>query len=166
MYINEISYWINEHFINLASTIEKSIMLKIHKEFNELFKKWFGTLMSDEDLDVRIDEEFTPLVQQNNYDTEITSLSGGEKTSIALAYRLSLNKVINDFISNIKTKDIIILDEPTDGFSTQQLDRMREVFNELNIAQILIVSHEAKMESYVENIINITKNDHESKVVE
>ena len=40
-YINELNYWITEHFVNLTSTIEKIIMQKIHIEFNELFQKWF-----------------------------------------------------------------------------------------------------------------------------
>ena len=66
-------------------------------------------LMEDENIDVRVDEEFTPVIIQNNYETDITNLSGGEKTSVALAYRLALNKVINDLINNIKTKDLIIL---------------------------------------------------------
>ncbi len=163
-YINELNYWITEHLVNLTSTIEKIIMQKIHIEFNELFQKWFNMLIDDENIEVRIDEEFTPIIMQNNYENDVNNLSGGEKTSVALAYRLALNKVINDLINNIKTKDIIILDEPTDGFSSEQLDRMREVLYELNIKQLIMVSHEPKMESYVENVIRINKHEHESKI--
>lgn len=162
-YINELNHWISEHFINLTSTIEKNIMHRIHKEFNEIFRKWFTIIIEDEDLDVNIDEDFAPLIRQNNYDTFIDNLSGGEKTAVALAYRLALNKVINDFINNIKTKDLLILDEPTDGFSSEQLDRMRDVLDELQMRQLIIVSHEAKMETYAENIIRINKHDHTSK---
>ena len=165
IYVTELNHWISEHFISLTSTIEKAIMQKVHHEFDELFRKWFDIMMDTNDLDVRLDEEFTPVIMQNNYETEITNLSGGERTSVALAYRLALNKVINDFISTIKTKDILILDEPTDGFSTEQLDKMRDVFDELRMGQMIIVSHEAKMESYVQNIIRIVKNEHNSKVM-
>ena len=164
-YINELNYWLTEQFINLTSTIEKNIMFKVQREFNELFKKWFSLIIEDENLDVQIDEDFAPLIRQNNYDTFIENLSGGEKTAIALAYRLALNKTINDFINTIKTKDIIILDEPTDGFSSEQLDRMRDVFEQLNINQLIIVSHEAKMETYAENIIRISKHEHVSGAV-
>jgi exonuclease SbcC len=139
-------------------------MQKIHREFSELFQKWFNILIDDENISVRIDEEFTPIITQDGYDTEVMSLSGGEKTSVALAYRLALNKVINDLISSITTKDILILDEPTDGFSTQQLDKMRNVLLELDLRQLIMVSHEAKMESYVENIIRINKNEHISQI--
>jgi len=164
-YINELNYWITEHFVSLTSTIEKIIMQKIHVEFNELFQKWFTMLIEDENIEVSVDEEFTPVIMQNNYETDVSSLSGGEKTSVALAYRLALNKVINDLINNIKTKDIIILDEPTDGFSSEQLDKMRDVLYELDTKQLIMVSHEAKMESFVQNIIRVNKDEHNSSVI-
>jgi len=140
-------------------------MQKIHIEFNELFQKWFNMLLEDENINARIDEEFTPSVVQDGFDTEINNLSGGEKTSVALAYRLALNKVINDLINNINTKELLILDEPTDGFSSEQLDKMRNVLYELNVKQLIMVSHEAKMESYVNNIIRVNKNEHISNIV-
>ena len=111
-----------------------------------------------------MDEEFTPIVMQNGYETEVGSLSGGEKTSLALAYRLALNKVINDVIENIKTKDLIILDEPTDGFSSEQLDKVREVVDLLGLQQIIIVSHETKIETFVDNVIRVRKEEHVSSV--
>jgi DNA repair protein SbcC/Rad50 len=165
VHITELNYWITEHLVNLTSTIEKVIMQKIHTEFNELFQKWFMMLIEDENIEVRVDEEFTPIIIQNSYETDVSNLSGGEKTSVALAYRLALNKVINDLINTIKTKDILILDEPTDGFSSEQLDKMREVLYELDIKQLLMVSHESKMESFVQNIIRINKHEHNSQVM-
>ena len=86
-------------------------------------------------------------------------LSGGERTAIALAYRLALNQLINSVLSNIKTKDIVILDEPTDGFSDAQLDKMRDVLEQLNIGQLIIVSHEQKIEGFVENVIRLKKEN-------
>jgi exonuclease SbcC len=83
---------------------------------------------------------------------------------VALAYRLSLNQVINSFLSKIKTRNLVILDEPTDGFSEQQLDKMREVLEQLNVKQLIIVSHEQKMEGFVENIIRFKKEDGFTKV--
>jgi len=164
-FMKDLNHWITDYFIDLTGTIEKNIMYTIHKEFNELFKDWFSIIVQDQELDVQIDEDFAPAIRQNNYDTTIDNLSGGEKTAVALAYRLALNKVINDFINNIKTKDIIILDEPTDGFSSEQLDRMRDVLDVLKVKQLIIVSHEAKMESYAEHIIRIHKNNHVSGAV-
>ena len=156
--------WLSKHFMHLMMTIEKHVMLRIHNEFNELFREWFNLLIEDESLNARLDDSFTPIIEQNGYDTEFHSLSGGERTSLALAYRLSLNKVINDLITTIKMNDLIILDEPTDGFSNEQLDRVRVVLDQLNLKQVIIVSHESKVEGFVDNIIRINKENHVSGV--
>jgi len=163
-YISQLSNWIDELFANLMSTMEKHVMVNIHSQFNELFKNWFDILLEDEAMNVRVDEEFTPVIEQDGYETYIENLSGGEKTSVALSYRLALNKVINDIVAGIKTKDIIMLDEPTDGFSTEQLDKVRDVLEQLSMKQVIIVSHESKIESFVENVIRVQKQESVSVV--
>ena len=140
-------------------------MLKVYHDFNSLFQKWVNILVDTENLEIKLDEEFSPKIMQNGYDMDYTYLSGGEKTAAALAYRLALNQIINNLIVNINTNDLIILDEPTDGFSEQQLERMRLVLDELRIKQIIIVSHESKIESFVDNVIRLKKENHVSKLV-
>ncbi|MDA1196927.1 MAG: SMC family ATPase [Nanoarchaeota archaeon] len=162
--VKEYQQWISEFFINLMATMEKHVMLSVYHEFNDLFKEWFSVLLEDETLSVRLDDEFTPIVEQNGYESAFEYLSGGEKTSIALAYRLALNKVINDVISDMKTKDFLILDEPTDGFSSEQLDRMRLVLEQLDMKQVIIVSHETKIETLVDHVIRVRKEEHVSSI--
>ncbi|PIN81189.1 hypothetical protein COV11_02435 [Candidatus Woesearchaeota archaeon CG10_big_fil_rev_8_21_14_0_10_30_7] len=157
--------WFNTFFIPLTETIEKQVLGRIYHNFNHLFKEWFNTLIDDEYLSARLDENFTPIIQQNGYETEVTNLSGGEKTACALAYRLALNNAINDSISMINTKKLLILDEPTDGFSDQQLDKMRDVLAQIKAEQIILVSHENKIESFVQNVINIEKVGNESRIL-
>ena len=162
--LNRLHHWLEEYFIKLMNTIEKHVMLRVNREFNELLTGWFNTLIESETLNIRLDDRFTPIIEQDGYEIGIANLSGGEKTSLALAYRLALNKVINDLISSIKTKDLIILDEPTDGFSSEQLDKVRIVLEQLKIKQVIIVSHENKIESFVDNIIRVNKEENVSKV--
>jgi exonuclease SbcC len=162
--LSQTQNWIEKSFIPLTVSIERQIMLHVHRLFNELFKKWLGMLIEDELITVKLNQDFTPVIEQNGFDTDYEHLSGGEKTSIALAYRLALNKTINDLYRGIGTNDLLILDEPTDGFSREHLDKLREVFDELNMKQLIIVSHENKIESFVENVIHITKNEHISGV--
>ncbi len=157
--------WLKDYFINLVELIERHVMGRIYYEFNDLFKKWFNMIIEDEVISAQLNDTFTPVIQQNGYDVDVENLSGGEKTACALAYRLALNKVINDIISNVKTKNLLILDEPTDGFSSEQLDKIREVINQLDMQQIIIVSHEHKIESFVDHVIRIRKDEHVSKLV-
>ena len=140
-------------------------MVNIHRHFNLSFQEWFSVLIDDEHISSRLDDSFAPTIIQNGYEIPFSDLSGGEKTSAALAYRLALNKVINDIIHTINTKDLLILDEPTDGFSNEQLDKVREVLEKLQLQQILIVSHESKIESFVENVIKIQKEGHASTIL-
>ena len=160
-----MNYWLEEMFINLVDVIERHVMLKVHQEFNELFRDWFAMLMGSETLTAKIDDDFTPVVEADGFEIPVENLSGGEKTSCALAYRLALNKVINNLVSTIRTKDLLILDEPTDGFSTEQLDKLRDVLAQLQLPQVIIVSHEELIESFVQHVIRVQKEQHVSKMV-
>ncbi len=162
-YIKQLTNWLEDYFINLMSEMEKNILMKIYHQFNEYFMEWFHILIEEEELQVRLNEDFSPVITQNGYDTAIDNLSGGEKTSLALSYRLALNQVINDFITRIKTKNLIILDEPTDGFSNTQLDKIKDIIDSLKIKQIIIISHDNKIEGYVDNILKIEKHNHLSR---
>ena len=137
-------------------------MIKLRHEFSGLFSKWFGMLA--EGFEVQLDENFTPVIMQGEHELDYGYLSGGERTAIALAYRLALNQTINSVLSKIKTRDIVILDEPTDGFSDLQLDKVRDVLEELKIGQLIIVSHEAKIEGFVDNVLRLKKSSGISSV--
>lgn len=155
-YLLELESWINLKFMPLISFVEKNVMINLKHEFSKLFSDWFSILVP-EGLSARISEYFNPIIEQKDYEIDYAYLSGGERTAIALAYRLALTQVINSLMSKIKTKDLVILDEPTDGFSSQQLDKMREVLIQLNVKQLIIVSHEQKIESFVQNVIRFKK---------
>ncbi|MFH1592361.1 MAG: AAA family ATPase [Candidatus Woesearchaeota archaeon] len=165
LYWTRIQDWLIDYFVNLMDVIEKKVLLKVHTDFDSLFQDWFNMLIDNEMIKVDLDEEFTPVVEQNGHVIDYSYLSGGEKTAAALAYRLALNQVINDLVGVIETKDLIILDEPTDGFSDEQLDRLRDVIKELNVNQTILVSHESKIESFVDSVIRIAKKEHVSEVM-
>ncbi len=162
--LSAIHDWLDENFVNLIDVIEKNIMLHVHADFDAFFQKWFDMIIDNESLKVKLASDFSPIIIQDGHDMDYNYLSGGEKTAAALAYRLALNQVINNLMSDIRTRDLIILDEPTDGFSSEQLDRIKSVLDELNVKQIIIVSHEAKIESFVDNIIKLQKADHVSSI--
>ncbi|MAG02499.1 hypothetical protein CMI42_04120 [Candidatus Pacearchaeota archaeon] len=161
--MKELEFWISEKFLEIVLFTEKQIMITLKEKFSKLFSKWFSILVS-ENLSARLGDDFSPIIEQKDYELDYEFLSGGERTAIALAYRLSLNQVINSILSNIKTSNLVILDEPTDGFSAQQLDKMRDVLSQLEIDQLILVSHEQRMEDFVDNIIKIDKVDGVSRV--
>lgn len=162
--VMQVESWISGEFLNLVSYTERNILLKLREEFSRLFNQWFSILTTDA-FYVQLDETFTPIILQGDYELDYAFLSGGERTAVALAYRLALNQVINSIFSTIKTRDVLILDEPTDGFSDQQLDKVRDILHDLNVKQLILVSHEQKIEGFVDNIIKLKKEEGKTVVV-
>jgi exonuclease SbcC len=164
-YLKYRSYydWIREFFIPTIDKIEKQVLLSIQQNFNEIYRNWYSILIDDPTKESRIDENFTPIVDQDGYDQNINYLSGGEKTSIALAYRLTLNSLIRKETESMKS-NLLILDEPTDGFSKAQLSKVRELLDELHSQQIILVSHEKELETYVDNVFLVSKSEGHSRV--
>lgn len=161
--VTEYRDWIEEFFIPATSGIERQVLLAILQDFNETYRRWYSILVDDPTKESRIDEDFTPVVSQDGYDQDVRYLSGGEKTSIALAYRLTLNRLMRKETETLKSS-LLMLDEPTDGFSKSQLGKIRELLDELKSEQVILVSHERELQTYVDNVFDVSKHDGMSRV--
>ena len=139
-YMENVGRWLDECFIPSLDIIETHVMATINEGFGHLFQKWFNLLVDSPDIIVELDQCFAPVVHQNGHMMEVNTLSGGEKTAVAMAYRLALNEVIKR-LANMDD-NLLILDEPTDGFSKEQMYQLKYVFDGLNASQVIIVSHE------------------------
>jgi exonuclease SbcC len=146
-----------------VEAIERHVMLSINQDFNANFQKWFAMLIDDPEKEVRVDENFTPIISQEGYEQEVNFLSGGERTSVALAYRLALNTLVQRVSTGMKS-NLLILDEPTDGFSQEQLGNVREVLDDVACPQMIVVSHEKELESFADQIFRISKARGESLI--
>lgn len=160
--LREYINWIGEYFINALARIELIILTSTNREFDEEFGRWFSFLVDDPTKGVRVDDEFTPSVTQDSYEQEVANLSGGERTALALAYRLALNKTVQRRAR--VDAGMLILDEPTDGFSKDQIGKIGDLLNELDLAQVIIVSHERELEGAVDHIFRVSKEDGSSRV--
>jgi len=160
--LREREIWLEEFFIPTLESIERHVMTSINREFGHNFQKWFSILVDDGGKDSRVDEDFTPMVDQEGYEQDIDFLSGGERTSVALAYRLALSQMVQKFAEAGPSS--LILDEPTDGFSKEQLGKVREILDEMANPQVIIVSHERELESFADQIYRVVKIGNESKI--
>lgn len=161
--LNQLQIWLSEFFMPAVKLIETNVLSSINSEFNILFQKWLNQLLETGDISVRVDENFTPIIEQNGYGMEVGSLSGGEKTSVALAYRLALNVMVKK-VCEAMHSNLLILDEPTDGFSREQLFRLRDILNELKCEQVITVSHENELEGFVDKIFKVIKENGVSRI--
>jgi len=162
--LSVVRSWLEMVFIPSLQSIEKAVLLTLNQEFNSLFQRWFRDLIEIGELNGYIDEDFTPIVEQGGYELEVESLSGGEKTSLALAYRLALNIIVKQVTDTMKS-NLLILDEPTDGFSREQLFKMRDILNDVNCDQIIMVSHESELENVADHIYRVRKEGNTSTVI-
>jgi exonuclease SbcC len=162
MELGEREIWLEEYFVRTIESIETHVMASINLEFGYSFQRWFSILVEDGGKEVRVDEDFTPLVDQEGYDQDVEFLSGGERTSVALAYRLALSQMVQKFAEAGPSS--LILDEPTDGFSKEQLGKVREILDEIGNPQVVIVSHERELESMADQIYRVVKAGNESKI--
>ncbi len=154
----EYSNWMREVFIPAVESIEKSILEMRRSEFSESFQRWFYMLVDDPTKSARIDEDFTPIVEQDGYVQEMDYLSGGERSAVALSYRLSLNSVVREAAIQ-GGENILILDEPTEGFSSEQIQKFPEILNQTRSDQVIIVSHEQDISRIADHTINIRKEN-------
>ena len=161
--LKERGIWLDDYFVPTVKTVEKLVLATINQEFDTLFKGWFSMLVPDQDKEVSVDDDFTPVVSQGGYEQDVRYLSGGERTGVALAYRLALNLLAQRMSAGMKS-NLLILDEPTDGFSKEQLSNVREVLDEVGCPQVIIVSHDRELESFADQIFRVEKTGGESKV--
>lgn len=164
-FMEEYKIWLKDYFIDAVKLIEKNILSEIYFEFNNTFREWFNVLVGDETKTAHLDIEFSPIVEQGGIEQDISYLSGGEKTSIALAYRLALNKIVKRVSVGMET-NLLILDEPTDGLSKEQLMKLREILDNMDCSQIIMVSHERELEGFADNIIRVKKENGVSRIEE
>lgn len=153
-----------EQFFQVAlEEIEVQVLGDVNAQFNLRFQEYFGKLMEGAPVDVQIDAEFSPEVLQGPHSLPVNALSGGERTSVALAYRLALNTLVSR-AAGMETPDLLILDEPTDGFSKEQLARVGELLRTLDCQQVILVSHERELESCADHVFEVTKEGTVSRV--
>ena len=155
--------WLKGYFVPSVCRMERYVMESLRYDFNESYGEWYSLLVDDPTKTSRIDEKFAPVLEQDGYEQNVESLSGGEKTSVALAYRLAINSTMRRQADILKS-NLLILDEPTDGFSREQMEKVREILDSLRSEQIIMVSHERELEGFVEHVFRVTKSEGSSSV--
>ncbi|ABN69190.1 SMC domain protein [Staphylothermus marinus F1] len=137
-------------FYDLVEKVEERVRSIAYDKFRSLFINYFLKLMEDHEiLDVDLDEKFSPVfrIKTKRIIGEITQPSGGQLTSVSLAYRLALNAVARSMTPQLRNSTLI-LDEPTYGFSPERVEKLRELLYEISNRgkrQIIVVTHDRNL---------------------
>lgn len=149
--------WLTDFFAAAMPAIERRVMRDAWAGFNEAYRGWYAKLVDDHTKESMIDEEFSPRVNQDGLEQDVSYMSGGERTGVALAYRLALNSVLRKNAEVLKSS-LLILDEPTDGFSADQMIKIKDILDELDSEQIIMVSHDSNLEGFAQHVVRIRRD--------
>ena len=161
-YLRDVSEWLDKYFITTLQSIEEIVLHTLKEKFNELFKEWFEILVEDESKTVMVDEEFTPILQQNGFEQIFRRFSGGEEVCIALAYRLALNGLIRKQSTGFRP-ELFVLDEPTAFNDEIQVSKISNLLSNIENKQVIIISHSDELAN-ADQVINVTKENNVSKI--
>ncbi len=150
-----LAAWVAREFVESVLDLERKRLSRAQGEFNRALARYFQILIEDPSLVARADLSFSPSVEIDGEPTPAEALSGGERTALALAFRLAMGRVVRS-AGRLKL-ETLVLDEPTDGFSPEQVARMSELLGELELAQILLVSHEGGLAGIADHVIEVVK---------
>ncbi|MHA1861716.1 MAG: AAA family ATPase, partial [Candidatus Ranarchaeia archaeon] len=91
----------------------KDVLPKLRTNYIRLFQhsinNMYGRLNPSAPL-IEIDTEYTPILRYGQYERKPESLSGGERTEVAIAYRIALGNTVSKAISG-HPLELLILDE-------------------------------------------------------
>jgi exonuclease SbcC len=149
--------WLSGAFHDAVLTMEARVLERAQAEFEHRFQRYFASLVDDPEMLAVTDAAFSPAADIRGVRTPAEALSGGERTSLALAYRLALARVVRS--SGHLRLDTLLLDEPTDGFSPEQVQSMGQLLEELDLPQVLLVSHERELEAVAQRVVWAEKED-------
>jgi len=157
-------------FINRLRTYVKEIRGIIRQkfllDFKLEFQKRFEEIRNQEDeYSVEVGYDYEPIAFTTSGEKVlINHLSGGEKTSVALAYRLALSNLASQ-MSKISPSELLILDEPTTGFDNEDIKSLPIALKQIKtIPQIIIVTHDLVLKDIADFNINIKKINNKSIV--
>ncbi|MET1101538.1 MAG: AAA family ATPase [Pyrodictiaceae archaeon] len=131
----------------------ENIMKNILQEFNIDF------------VDIKISDDFEIYLVHRNGERSLQMMSGGERTAVAIAFRLALARLVAPRIH------VLIMDEPTvhlDEENRKELVRITRwsISSLTGVHQLIIVSHDRELEEAADNIIEVVKEAGKSIVRE
>jgi len=117
---------------------------------------------------ITIDENYTPIIRVGGHTRSYRDVSGGERTEIALAYRIGLGNAIFEARTGTPL-ELLILDEPTENLGNEEEDRsienLAKMLSDLKVRQIITITHDQTFARYANYTIQIRKINGRSQVV-
>lgn len=160
-------------FIEESRQAYRSIQPKIRGDFIRYLERFVQQMMDElagsegPMLNISIDENYTPIIEgEGGYIRGAINLSGGERTFLALAYRLGIGQLVLHLRTG-RGLSMLLLDEPTESLGREDgsIDRLAEILSRLKtVEQIIAVTHSEAFAEKADHVIRVEKRDGRSTV--
>ncbi|MCS7106560.1 MAG: SMC family ATPase [Acidilobaceae archaeon] len=136
----------------LARELTRELRGALESHVNEILR------VLGRDFWVSVSEEFDIVVIRSgarggDVKLDVRSLSGGERTMLAIAIRLGLARALRVPI------DAMILDEPTEFLDEEAREKIFEIIPRLagSLQQIIVITHDEEVEERADRVIRVSK---------
>ena len=162
--ILEISREIRQSYRSIQPKLRRDFVLYLERTVQQILDELAG---GDSSLQVRIDENYTPIVEgESGYRRNVQNLSGGERTMLAFAYRLGIAQLLMQWRTG-RGLQLLLLDEPTESLGREDgsINRLAESLSRLKtVEQIIAVTHSEEFADKADHVIWLNKRDNQSIV--
>ncbi|MCD6089386.1 SMC family ATPase [Candidatus Bathyarchaeota archaeon] len=162
--ILEIAREIRQSYRSIQPKLRRDFILYLERTIQQILDELAG---GDSSLQVRIDENYTPIVEgESGYRRNVQNLSGGERTMLAFAYRLGIAQLLMQWRTG-RGLQLLLLDEPTESLGREDgsINRLAESLSRLKtVEQIIAVTHSEEFADKADHVIWLNKKDNQSIV--
>ena len=158
--------------IKLLRNAYRGVQPHLRTEFVKLARFFVQNVLNEisgpegTDLLVEIGQDYTPVVKVNGRERGIIHLSGGERTLLALAYRIGMGHLIMQARTG-RGLEFLMLDEPTESLGREDgsVDRLADAISRLRaMEQVIAVSHSEAFAERANHVIRVEKSDNVSHI--
>ncbi len=149
---------------DIREIVRSRFLMNLRAEFQKTFEN-LRLHENDYSVDVKPDYEPVCYTSEGGEEVPIINLSGGEKTSVAMAYRLSLSDIAAQ-LGGVQRTEVLLLDEPTLGFDRDDIKEIPTILRNIEtIPQIILVTHVQELKEAADHLYTIEKVKGTSTVI-
>jgi len=113
-------------------------------------------------VDVRLGDDYEAILVSRDGEKTVNMLSGGERVSLAIAYRLALARAVGGRL------ETLVMDEPTIHLDEERkrelIDIIRYGLEATGLKQLIVVTHDQELEEAADYVLEVRKENGVSRV--
>ncbi|MEO2108463.1 MAG: SMC family ATPase, partial [Actinomycetota bacterium] len=153
-YVRRILSLLRNSLRDAGPEVTRTLLSSITATANDIY----GEIMGDYSQLLKLDAEYSVIVETIGHERAFAQLSGGEQIVAAMAVRLAM-------LRELLRIDMAFLDEPTQNLDQERRENLAEQIRRIRgFSQIVVVSHDDTFERLLQSVVHVEKEDGISRV--